>query len=148
MCAITASQNHQAGAVEVYTAEMYVIRILLRLNSAGLKPDLPFFLIYVLNSADNPPAPGYLVFNTSSLGVVEIEMVPAVPLRHPDNFVRFVEVMTELFAGVVDESLALFIDDGTGLTRRGIHTYDTQYLVTSLVIEEREPARIGQQANI
>ena len=75
-------------------------------------------------------------------------MVPAVPLRHPDNFICVVDVMTELFAGVVDKRFALFINDGTGLTRRGVHTDDTQYLVTALVIEEREPARIRRTANL
>ena len=140
MCAVAACQDHQTGAVEVDTAVMDVIRILLGPDAAGLKPDLPFFLVNVLDPADHPFAPGYLVFNASRFSIVEIKMVPAVPLRHPDDFICVVDVTTESFAGVVDKSLALFIDDDTGPAGRSVHTNYTQYLVTSLVIEEREPA--------
>ena len=69
-------------------------------------------------------------------------MVPAVALRHPQDFIGRIRVAVELLAGIVDERLALLVDDRVRLAGHGVHRDDPQHLMAALVEQEREPAGV------
>ncbi len=113
--AVALGENDQAAAIEIDPAIMDVIGILVGVDAAGAEPDLPRLVIDAIDAAHHPTPLGDLVFHSAGVGVVEIEMVPAVALRHPDDFIRFIEIVGEELAAVVDEGFALFVDDGAGV---------------------------------
>ena len=146
MRAVALGEKRQARAVEVDAAIVDVIRVLIGVNAAGAEPDLAVLLVHAVHAAHHPFAPRDLVLHLPGLRIVEVEVVPAVALRHPEDLVGRVEVAVELLAAVVDERLALLVDDGAGAAGLGIHRDDAQDLVAALVVEEREPARIRRPA--
>src|SRR4030043_204909 len=126
---------------------MHIIGVLLTSDSTGLKPDLSFVLIDALDIPHNPFAFSDLVFYASGLRIIQVKVVPAVPFRHPDNFVCIIEEMAELLKGIIDKSVALFINNSTCFTGVGIHTYQPKYLMSSLVVNKSETARIRRPTN-
>ena len=87
------------------------------------------------------------MFDLSRLRIVKIEVIPAVAFGHPHDLVRFVKVAREFLVGVIDERLALFIDDCRCLAGCGIDGDDAQRLMAALVVQEGEPRRIGLPAD-
>ncbi len=79
-------------------------------------------------------------------------MVPAVAFGHPDDFIRLIEVVREILAilvlVVVDERLALFVDDGAGRARFRIDGDDAQHLMAALVVQKRKAPGIGCPADV
>ena len=83
--AVAFGQDHQAGAVEVHPRMVDVIGVLSGTDAAGAEPDLPLGLVDAVHSADDPFAPGDRVLDRSRPAVVEVEVIPAVALRGPDD---------------------------------------------------------------
>src|SRR5947209_13750223 len=108
---------------------MKVVRVLTGANSSGAEPDLPLFFVHLIDATHHPITFGNLVFHFTSLSIVKIKMVPAVSLRHPDNLMRFVEVLHKLFVGVIDESLAVLIHNCARLPSGRVHSHNAQYLM-------------------
>ncbi len=125
---------------------MDVVRVLAWMDAAGAEPDLPLGLVHAIDTANNPGTFGDLVLYLPGLGVVKIEMVPAVAFRHPDQFAGTVEVVQEILARVVDERGALLLDDRLDRTACGIDREEPQDLMAALVIDEGEAAGIGGPA--
>ena len=107
---ISIRQFNQSGSVEIYPTVMDMVGILIRVHSAGPEPDLSLFRVHMIHSPYDPWTPSHLVLDLSGLGVVQVKMVPTIPFRHPENFTHFVQVMCELFVGIVDEGVALLGD--------------------------------------
>src|SRR6185369_4137825 len=113
-----------------------VVRVLRRINAAGAEPDLTFLDINAVDATDEPIAFGDLIFHRAGGLINQIEMVPAIAFRHPNDLAgRFDLLLVEL-AAVVDESLAGFIDDGAGRARLAIDADDAQRLMAALIVKE------------
>jgi len=110
-------EDRQARAVKIHAAVVDVVRVLPGADAAGAKPDLPALAVHAIDAANHPLAPGDLTLHAAGRGVVEIEVVPAVALRHPDDLPGLVQIVDELLAGVVDERPALLVADGNELAR-------------------------------
>ena len=65
-------------------------------------------------------------------------MVPAVPLRHPDDLAAVVEIGAIFFPAVAEERLRLLVDNRPGRAGRGIDLDDPVDLVAALVVLEGE----------
>jgi hypothetical protein len=98
MGAVALRQERQAGAVEVDAGVVEKIRVLARDDAAGAEPDLTIFVVDIFDTANDPLAFCNLIFDFAGLGVVKVEMIPAVPLGHPDDFIGFVEIIAEELA--------------------------------------------------
>ena len=78
-------------------------------------------------------------------------MRPAVALRHPDDLAAVVQIVPERppaggqvagGARVMDERVALLLDERAGCGRPGIHLDHPVDLMATLVVFEREPAAV------
>ena len=163
MVAIAFRERRQAGAVEIDPVVVDEVRILSRIHAARLKPDLTLFFIHLFDGAHHPVSFCDLILHLARDAVVEIQVTPAVPLRHPDDFPSVVQFITNLLAGVsrigdqrpvIDERLAFFSNDAAGLSGCGVHFDDAVHLMSALVVLKREspailaPDRIGQAVGI
>ena len=74
--------------------------------------------------------------------VVEVEVVPAVAFGHPDHFVPVLHVEPVLLAGVAEERLRLFRDDGARGAECCVDLDDAVDLVAALVVLERDRAAV------
>ena len=135
-------QRRESRAVEVHSTEVHVIRILLRPDAARAEPDLPTFVIHAFHAAHDPLATGNLVLDFAGFCIVKVKMIPAVAFAHPDDFSRFVQVVSEAFRRVIDERRALLVDDGARLSAGRVHLDDPQRLMAALVVQKREAFRI------
>ena len=142
--AVAGGEDDEAGAVEVHAAKMEVIGIFAGDDAAGEERELASLGVHAGDTADDPLSGGDRVFQATAGGVVEVEMVPAAAFAGPDNFLRVVEdFLMGRNAGVVDEGLAALLDDDARGTRGGIDRDEAEELVTALVVEKREGARVG-----
>ena len=78
-------QTREARPVEVDAVVVDEVRVLAGVHPAPAEPDLPLLIVDARDAADHPLAPGDLVLHRARHAVEEIEVVPAVPLRHPDD---------------------------------------------------------------
>ena len=147
MVGVLRRERHEPAAVEADAVVVHEVRILARVHPAGAEPDLPLVFVHLLDAAHHPFAPRDLVLHLSGDAVVQIEMVPAVALRHPDHFLAVGDVVAVLLArvalasvgrAVVEEGLRLLGDDGARRAGRRIHLDDTVDLMAALVVLERE----------
>jgi hypothetical protein len=131
-------EGRQAGAVEVDPVVVDEVRVLPRIHAARREPDLAGVLVHLDDAADGPFAPGDLVLHLSGDAVVQIEVVPAVALRHPDHFLAVGDVVAKALAGVAEEGPRLLGHDGARRAGRGVHLDDAEDLVAALVVVERD----------
>ena len=136
-------ENGEVGAIEIGAAYLNIVGVLVWHDAADVKPYLPFIAIDPLDTANHPVSFGDLILHLAGEGIVEIEMIPAVALRHPDNFVGVVEIFDELFAGVIDKGFAVFVDDRRCIAGFGVDGDEAEDLVSALVVEECETGGIS-----
>ena len=86
MVRVGRGQRHQPGPVEVDPVVVHEVRVLARIHPARAEPDLPLVLVDLQDFAHDPVALRDLVLHGPGDAVVQIEMVPAVALGHPDDF--------------------------------------------------------------
>ena len=80
-------QRREARAVEVDPVVVDEVRILARIHAARAEPDLPRRFVDAAATARTGQAPLVIWFFTAPVrAVVEIEVVPAVALGHPEHF--------------------------------------------------------------
>ena len=143
MSPVACGEFNQIGAVEIYTGEVDVVRILIGINPSELKPDLALFVVDAIDFVDDPFAFGDLVFGRAGFAVEEVEVIPAVAFGHPDDFLGFLKPMVVFFSGVADESLRGFGDKRGGLAGFRIDGDDAEDLMSALVVEEGELRGVG-----
>ena len=123
--ASTRGQRRQAGAVEIDAVVVLEVRVLAGVHAAGAEPELPLLFVDLDDVADRPRALGDLVLHRAGGAVDQIEVVPAVALRHPDHFLAVGEVVAIALAGlqrgggavVIEKRLRLFGDHRARLRR-------------------------------
>ena len=147
MGAIVGGEDDEAGAVEVDAAGMEVIGVLAGADTAGAEPDLAVGFIDEIDAAHDPIAMGDLVFDLAGGGIVEVEVIPTIAFAHPDDFMGAVKVAGIFLAAVIDEGLAVFIDDGLGFAGLGVDGNDLEDLMSAPVVEVGEAAGIGPPAD-
>ena len=100
-----------------------------------------FVLVDLRHAAHDPFALRDLVLHATCGAVVEIQVVPAVALRHPDDFLALVvDVVAEL-APAVEERLRLLGDDRARGACRRVNLDQPDGLMSSLrVLERHRPA--------
>src|SRR5262249_30833517 len=79
MICLLGGKQPQILSVQSDAVQMSLIRILILLAAARRKVHSPILFVDVFDSPNDPRALGYLIFKLSSL-IVEIEMIPAIPL--------------------------------------------------------------------
>jgi len=148
MRAVAAGQDDQARAVEVDSTVVHIVRVLFGVDAAGTKPDLPLLFVHAIHSTDDPVSLRDLILDITGSRVDQVEMVPTVSLGHPDNFVRRVDELAVLLVGIIKECFAHFIDQRGSFARVRIDGNDPHHLMSTLVVDERQPSRIGLPANL
>ena len=144
MVAIPLGHPREAGSVEFDPGVVDVVGVLAGLGPVGPEPDLAGFFVDSIDAADEPFALRDLVLDSPGPRVHEVEVVPAVPLGHPEDFIRLVEELQVDLVRVVDERRRRLLDQGLGVARLGVDGDDPEDLVASLVVEEGESFRVGR----
>ena len=89
--------------------------------------------------ANRPVAFRDLVLHLAGRAVVQVEVVPAVALRHPDDLAAVVDVAPVLLAGVAEERRRLLRSmTARALACCGVDLDDAVDLVSALVVLERD----------
>ena len=152
--AISFREDDQPGAVKANSAGMQIVRVLLRVNPAGLKPNDALFFIDKIHLANHPLALGDFVFHLTCSSIKQIQMIPAVSLRHPNHFLRILQMTAKLFVSVVNESGAGLVDDGSRGAGESVHADDSERLMASLIVKKiqlfgvRSPAIISNAPGV
>src|SRR5690242_593217 len=134
MVAVPFGQNREACAVQAYAAVMDVVGILTGPNPACAEPDLTRLRIDAVDASDHPRSAGDLGFDLAGPGVIEVKVIPAVALGHPDDLARIVEQLEIELARVINERGTLLVDDGLGLASLRIDGDDPEHLMPALVV--------------
>ena len=132
------SEGGQSRPVEVDPIIVNEIWILAGIHAACLEPNLAGGFIHLVDPPDNPLALRDLVFDRARLAVEKVKMIPAVPLRHPNNLFPVGEVKTIFLARIAEERRRLLADDGPRLACRAVDFDDPVNLVPPLVVFEGE----------
>ncbi len=138
MVRVGRGQRRQPGPVEVDPVVVHEVRVLARIHPARAEPDLPLVLVDLQDLAHDPVALRDLVLHGPGDAVVQIEVVPAVALGHPDELHAVGEVAPEFLAGVAEEGLRLLGHDRARAPRDRVDLDDTVDLVAALVVLERD----------
>ncbi len=93
-------ERRQARAVEVDAVVVDEVRVLARIHAARAEPDLALLLVDAHDVPDHPVALGDLVLHRAGRAIVQIEVVPAVALRHPDDFLAVGDIEAVALARV------------------------------------------------
>ena len=87
MRTITLRQHDPIRTIEIDAAVVHEVGILLRINADGLEPNLTLFPVHAVYPAHEPFTLSNGILDLTGGCVIEIEMIPAAPFRHPDQFV-------------------------------------------------------------
>src|SRR4030095_2155283 len=119
------------------------VRILTRVHAAGLEPYLSLLLVHLVDRANEPIAPGNLVFDLACRAVIQIEMTPSVALRRPNNLLAVGEIapvsgsgLSEIAAkwAIGEERLRFFTDDCARFPGNRVDFDDPINLMPALIV--------------
>lgn len=117
---------------------MDMIWILVGVHPTGLEVDLACGHLHSIDATDDLRASRDLVKHLASATNVSIQMIPAIALGHPNNFIRLTDMFAEVLVSVVNEGLAFLIDNGAGHASVGIHAHNAHDLMAPLVVDKHE----------
>src|SRR5580698_10207883 len=72
-------------AVEIDAVVVLEVRVFILAHAAGGEPDLTFVVVHLDHVAHHPFASSDLVFHATGTTVIQVEMIPAIAFRHPDD---------------------------------------------------------------
>ena len=144
VCPVALGQQREARAVDAHPREMHVIRVLARVHPHDAQPHLPRLLVHALDPAHHPLARGDRVLHPPRAKIDQVQVIPARPLRHPDQLVRLVEAVREDLVRPVDESLARLLHDHARRPSLSIDEHVPHRLMPATVVEIHEPRRVGK----
>ena len=116
-------QGDQVRAVEIDAKILKEIRVLPAVPPAGAEPDLPVILVDPVDPADDPVALGDLVLDATLRAVHQVQVPPAVLLRHVDDLVRLGQVVDRRILGAVREDV---LDVGESSLYPALHRLERQ----------------------
>ena len=132
------SQVHQTRSIKFHFVVMDVIGVFTCIFAATFEDDGTILLIDVHHFANHPFAFRDLIFDGSLLGIEQIQMVPAVAFRHPNDFLGVFQVVAVMFSAVFHIRLAFFFDQNADGARGSVHFNHLIQLVSTLVELEGE----------
>src|SRR5262245_23424891 len=122
---------------------MSQIRIAPPLAAAGAEVEGARGLVDVIDAANHPLALRDLVLQRALVGVVQIEMAPAVAFGRPDHLAAAVERSRQEDRRV-DERRAFLLQDGAGDTGRRVDGAQANVLISALDFPIREAAAVSR----
>ena len=152
--AVLLGECDQSGPVEVDSAELQEIRILVGVHAAGEEPDLALLLIDTLDAAHHPRSFGDLTLQDALLAVVQIEVVPSASFGCPQYFLAVPHGVQVVLVVVVNEGLGVLVYQSPNLAAEGVHLDDPTALVATVALLEHErvlvvlPAQPGWTAEV
>ena len=135
--AVAFGERDQTRAVEVHAVVMHEVRILIGILAAGVKPDLSFLLVDLVDAADNILARGDLILDAAVFDVEQVQVPPAVAFRGVNRLVAFRQPVDALQVDVLgmgrpDERLRFFVEDIEAFAGMRIDVDDPQPLVAAI----------------
>src|SRR5262249_3354928 len=107
-----------------------------------MEPDLTGGGVDAIDAAHDPRTLGDLILHRAAGTVVQVEVVPAVALRHPDDFAAAVHVVAISLCRVTEERFRLLADEGARGARLRIDLDDAKHLMAALVVLEGDGAAV------
>ena len=129
---IRRGQRRQVAAIKADAVQVSLIGIFAFLAAVCQKIDAPGFFVDVDDAADHPWPLGHLVFQPARLLIVEVQMVPAVPLGRPEDFSGVVKESEEGLPRI-DVTIRLFTNHNLLLSDLGVYGTQLDGLFASLV---------------
>ena len=99
--------------------------------------DLSLRRVDPVDAAHDPRALRDLLLHLARRAVVQVQVIPPVALRHPDDLLPVGEVVAVFLGRVLEEGRRLLVDDGARLPGGGIDLDDAIDLMAALVVLER-----------
>src|SRR5690625_7467752 len=97
------------------------IRVLILIIHSRTEPDLPVIPLDMVYISHHPFASCNLILYRPAAGVLEIEVPPAIALRHPDDFITILAIAPTERGGIATKGLRLLIHHTAGLPGMCIH---------------------------
>ncbi len=147
---VSISEPCQSRPVEVDAVVLREIRVLASDAAASLKPDLTLRIINVVDVAHQPVAFRDLVLHLTRRTIVEVQMLPAVALRGPDDLLAIVHIMpiasscreSRTKVAVVEEGIRRLGNERMRRARLGVHLDHRIALMAALVVIKCEAAAV------
>src|SRR5207249_4231867 len=92
---IRGGERDESASIEVDSVVMDEVGILAWVQATGMKVDVLVRFVYSVNASHGPLAFGDLPLHVSSRAIHEIKVIPAIALRHPDDFLAVVQIVPE-----------------------------------------------------
>src|SRR5215469_8677622 len=121
---------------------MGLIRVLIFLVPIGQKVDSAVFVVDVFDLSDDPNSLRNLIFELAGFSI-EVEVVPAVALRRPENFAGSFNKTVERLPRL-QILVGLLAHQGFLLAGGGVHNAQFLGLVTTLIIVVEESLAVGK----
>src|SRR4029077_9062388 len=110
-------ERREPGAVEADPVVVEEIGILARPRAGGAEPYRALLLVDLLDALDRPLALRDLVLHRPGRAVVEVQVVPAIALRHPDDLLAVGHVVAILLARVAVAARLVVVEERLRLLR-------------------------------
>src|SRR5690625_2744661 len=110
------------------------IGVLILIIPSRTEPDLPVIPIDMVYISHHPFASCNLILYRPAAGVIEIEVPPAIALRHPDDFITILAIAPKERGGIAKKGLRLLIHHNAGFPGLCFHFNDALALMPPLVI--------------
>src|SRR5215469_8753863 len=121
---------------------MGLIRVLIFLVPIGQKVDSAVFVVDVFDLSDDPNSLRNLIFELAGFSI-EVEVVPAVALRRPENFAGSFDKTVERLPRI-EILVGLLAHQGFLLAGGGVHNTQFLGLVTTLIVVVVEAFAVGE----
>src|SRR4030095_15900151 len=127
-------QRGETRSVEVHAVVVTWRRILAFIRAARAEPDLARRAVHAIDASHHPVALGDLVLHRAGRAVVEIQVIPAVPLRHPDVFAAVVDVVAVPLGRAAEERLRLVAHERARGAAVRVDLDYAEHLMSALVV--------------
>ncbi len=131
-------ERRETRPVEVDAVRVHEVRVLARVHAARGEVDLPLRRVHPVDAAHEPRALRDLLLHLARHAVVEVQVIPPVPLRHPDDLLSVGQIEPVLLGRVLEKGRHLLVDDGARLPGCGVDLDDPVDLMAALVVLERD----------
>ena len=121
---------------------MKVIRVDARLAAGCLEGNLPFFLVDLHYLTHDPLALGDLVFHFAGAAVVQVKVIPPVPLGAPDDLAEAVEVFAVALLKNVHKRLRCLVDQCPRLAGGNLNLDHAMRPEPALDVLKKKTARV------
>src|SRR5690625_7321353 len=108
------------------------IGVLILIIPSRTEPDLPVIPIDMVYISHHPFASCNLILYRPAAGDIEIEVPPAIALRHPNDFITILAIASKERGGIAKKGFRLLIHHNAAFPGLCIHFTDVVALMTTL----------------